>query len=395
MRSYFSIIFIMGLIVSACHTQVPPHSQSQKNASTKLLAKNTFNCTDFFQFGNAIDNARQQFLQSPETMAWNWFTCLNQSVGSNRVWEGLKPTSQVYLPNGEAPLPYARRTGMPTDVLAKASKLDMNTDALFHNLDSMQQVDGLILEMGGQVPAAQKGQPVRFQLLMGQDTFNYINQLKIYNVNGQAALTSNLNFPATAWELKTSWIWIGVDQTFFNTLQADGYYIVQAYYLDKGNYQVGYAALSGMHVINKLEPNWVWTTFENKNNSKYTVTNVIPPTSMTNTTGPTLAAQKANTSFQVANPTLAQYELIGVQYLAGQAPILLANSQLESAFQTQSSCLACHSTAAYSTAKGYFNFALNQNGGIVYPTQPLSDSAFVGYNKLDFVWSLKRAQWQR
>jgi hypothetical protein len=60
-----------------------------------------------------------------------------------------------------------------------------------------------------------------------------------------------------------------------------------------------------------------------------------------------------------------------------------------------SSCFACHGTAAYSPTKGYFNFALKQQGGIVYPTAALPASDFVGYHKLDFVWSLKRAQWQR
>jgi len=38
---------------------------------------------------------------------------------------------------------------------------------------------------------------------------------------------------------------------------------------------------------------------------------------------------------------------------------------------------------------------MKQDGGIVYPTTPLPASDFEGYKKLDFVWSLKRAQWQR
>jgi hypothetical protein len=114
---------------------------------------------------------------------------------------------------------------------------------------------------------------------------------------------------------------------------------------------------------------------------------------MTNSTGPTAAAKPVNASFQANNPTLSKYELIGVEYKPIQQ--VLANSQLESAFQNTSSCLACHSTAAYSNNDGYFNFALNQGGGIVYPTAPLPASDFNGYKKLDFVWSLKRAQWQR
>ena len=359
-------------------------------------ANTAFDCTDFLQFGGNIDKMRTTFTQSPETLAWNWFVCLNQPAAAqspDRAWETMKPSDQVYLANGTQPLPYAQRTPVPAAVLTQAQAMGMNVNRLFHNLNATQQVDGLILEMGGQVPQAQQGQAVRFQLLMGPDTFNYIVQQKVYNVNGQAALTSDLNFPSTAWELKAAWLWIGNNPTYQQQLANDGYYIAQTYYQQGTEYVVGYAALSGLHVINKLNPDWVWTTFENRNNSKYTVTNAIPPTPMTNSTGPTPAAQPVNTSFQASNPTLAQYELIGVQF--NTTPTLLANSQLESAFQNQSSCFACHGTAAYSPTKGYFNFALKQDGGIVYPTAALPASDFVGYHKLDFVWSLKRAQWQR
>jgi hypothetical protein len=358
--------------------------------------KTHFSCTDFFSFDGSQTTTAKAFELNPETMAWNWFACLNQQNNpETRVWEGLKPTDQVFLPDGSVPLPYEQRLPPPTAVVTKAKAQGMDVSGLFHNINSEQQVDGLILEMGGAAPAAQKGKAVRYQLLMQKDTFDYISQKKVYNANGQAALTANLNFPATAWELKTSWLWIGSDNTYLQQLKSDGYYIVQAYYLENGVYQVGYAALSGMHVINKLFTDWVWITFENKNNGKYTVTNAIPAEPMTNTTGPTAAATKANNQFQAAYPVLASYELIGVEYQFNQQPILLANSQMESAFQSNSSCISCHSTSAYSADKGYFNFALAEQGGIVYPTAPLPDSDFVDYNKLDFVWSLKRAQWKR
>ncbi len=358
----------------------------------------SFDCTSFLKFGANPATTWTQFQQNPETMAWNWFACLNQPAAQgdpNRLWETLKPSDQVYLPNGAKPLPYAQREPLPDPVKKQAQASNMNMQRAFQNLDSVQQVDGLILQMGNQVPAAQLGKPVRFHLQMSEDTFNYIVEKNVYNINGQAALTSNLNFPSTAWELKTSWLWIGTDQTFMQQLTNDGYYIIQAYYLedDEKTYNVGYAALSGMHVINKLSPSWVWTTFENKNNSKYSVTNDTPAKPMINVTGPTAAAKPVNTTFQAQYPALAQYELIGVQYQNdGQ---LLANSQLESAFQSNSDCLACHSTAAYSKTKHYFNFALPKNDGIVYPVKELPDSVYAGYQKLDFVWSLKRAQWQR
>jgi hypothetical protein len=356
-----------------------------------------FDCTQFLKFGNDIPTTKAAFEKNPETMAWNWFVCLNQfspTQASNRVWETMKPSDQVYLPDGAAPGAYASPVPPPAEVMTQANALGMDPNRTFHNINATQQVDGLALHMGGSVPAAQKGNPVRFQLLMGQDTFDYIVQRQVYNMNGQAALAGDLHFPPTSWELKAAWLWIGSDATYRQTLANDGYYIGQAYFQkDDGTYQVGYAALSGLHVVNKLDDNWVWTTFENVNNSKYTVTNAPTPTPMTNTTGPTPAAKPVNVSFQASNPTLSKYELIGVEF----QPVtqVLANSQLESAFQNTSSCLACHGTAAYSNDKGYFNFAIKKDGGIVYPTTPLPPSDFDGYKKLDFVWSLKRAQWQR
>ena len=194
---------------------------------------NPFDCSNFLQFGGNLDATRAAFTQGPDTLAWNWFACLNQPAGPqspDRVWETLKPSDQVYLPNGAQPLPYGQSVPPPAAVLSQAQAMGMNPNRILHNLNATQQVDGLILQMGGQVPAAEKGQPVRFQLLMGQDTFEYIVQQKVYNVNGQAALTSDLNFPSTAWELKAAWLWIGNDTAYQQQLASQGYYIAQAYY---------------------------------------------------------------------------------------------------------------------------------------------------------------------
>ncbi|QVM93790.1 hypothetical protein JYG34_12595 [Pseudomonas entomophila] len=361
---------------------------------------NTFSCSNFLTFNGNQAQARDLLATSKETLSWNWFNCLNQLApnGLDRVWETMKPSDQVYLADGSKPTPYGTPFPPPADVTDKAAKIPgMNLKRAFHNLNATQQVDGLALEMGGAVPASQQGKPVRFQLLMGESTFDYIVDQGVYNMNGQDALTSSLDFPATSWEVKAGWLWIGSDAAYQAQLEKDGYYIAQAYYQNKdGKYEVGYAALTALHVINKLVTGWVWTTFENVNNHLYTVTNATPSQPMTNSTGPTPAAVPVNTQFQAWYGDLSRYALIGTQLQT--SPTLLANSQLESAFQTQSSCFACHGTAAYSKNDGYFNFAQDGEagqGGIVYPTEPVPASEFEGYNKLDYVWSLKRAQWQR
>ena len=94
----------------------------------------------------------------------------------------------------------------------------------------------------------------------------------------------------------------------------------------------------------------------------------------------------------------ANYQLMGTQWQfvdASGKPLLLANSQIETAFQQASSFVTCHAVASYSATNGYFNIVKQQNGGITYYTGNPPTDQMKGYNPLDFVWSLKRAQWQR
>jgi len=77
---------------------------------------------------------------------------------------------------------------------------------------------------------------------------------------------------------------------------------------------------------------------------------------------------------------------------AGQ-PTLLANSTIESAFQTQSSCITCHHLASIKPNGEYFNLANTQGGNLNYYVG--DPPSLTGYNFLDYVWSMKRAHRQR
>jgi hypothetical protein len=333
-----------------------------------------------------------------QELAWNWFVALNNPVTGSapKLWESWRPTSTVYLSNGQRPPAWGQTPPPPPAVIAEAQKQRLNTNLPFHNLDTDVQVDGLALR-------DKFNQNVRYQLLMNQDTFEYIVSNGIYNVDGQAVMAQAgkpANFPATSFELKTSWIWIGTNQSIYNQLNGK-YYIVNGYYglvdgsgKPNGLYRIGLAALSGMHIISKPVPQWLWTTFENVYNARYTqTTNKLPISSAT-----TQVNQKYRAALKNAGSIFANYRLMGAQ---GQfvepsgKPTLLANSQIESAFQLSSSCATCHSTASYSTANGYFSFVKQQNGGITYYTGNPPTEQMNGYNPLDFVWSLRRAQWLR
>ncbi|MEA2984466.1 MAG: hypothetical protein QOD94_720, partial [Alphaproteobacteria bacterium] len=157
-------------------------------------------------------------------------------------------------------------------------------------------------------------------------------------------------------------------------------------------YKVGRAALSGMHIISKPVPQWLWMTFQNVYDDQFTrATNKLP-------IAPSVKAanQRYRGKLKQMGSIFANYQLIGTQWQfvdSSGKPILLANSQIETAFQQASSCVTCHAIASYSPAEGYFSIVKQQGGGITYYTG--NPPPTPGYNPLDFIWSLKRAQWQR
>jgi len=95
----------------------------------------------------------------------------------------------------------------------------------------------------------------------------------------------------------------------------------------------------------------------------------------------------------------ANYEMIGVQTSSGPAdkPVLLANTQIESAFQTRSSCLTCHAIASVATAKPSDpTVPIRQSFVDVQASPPyyIGPPPSLGmYKSQDFVWSLRKAHW--
>jgi hypothetical protein len=308
--------------------------------------------------------------------AWDLFLWLNSPLAGPgpRTWETtFRQTSTIYLPEGRKPAPWGAETGPCGPGV--------------HDLDSSMQVDGFTL-------LDKWGSPVRYQILMNESAFDYILDRDLYSVNGQEAAAASglpISFPGSAHELKTSWIWIGQDAAKRAELQGK-YHIADACYQvfdDKGRptgWQKGAAALAGLHIANKLLPTWVWITFENVYNDQFTRAKLELPVA-----GPVQAAnQSYQQRLQAAGSVLANYRLIGIQtdytepgFLGDRTPSLLANSTMESAFQSQSSCVTCHGTAAIHPEGRYFNSGM--------PVGAPPDLHGKGFVPLDFVWSMKRA----
>ena len=335
---------------------------------------------------------RAAVAEDPADAAWRLFIELNEPVSEpgTKVWETeFRQTSTVYLADGGAPAPWGD-AGTPSD-LPPVPADGCVPPGVRHNLDTTIQVDGRDL-------LDKWGQPVRYQLLMNRATFDYILERQFYNVNGQeeaARQGRRADFPPESYELKTSWLWLGTDAAKCAEVRGK-YYVVNAYYqrFDRdgqpAGWEVGYAALAGMHIINKSVPDWVWITFENVFDSRFTAARLELPISQ-----PT---QAANTSNQAAlasrQSVFAHYQQDGVQTtftVPGNPsqPTLLANSTIESAFQTQSSCITCHHVASIKPDGEYFNLAYTQNGNLNYYVG--DPPSLAGFTSLDNVWSMKRA----
>ncbi len=106
------------------------------------------------------------------------------------------------------------------------------------------------------------------------------------------------------------------------------------------------------------------------------------------------AMQKA-----LAGTPLAYYRANGVQteFVAGGAPTLLGNSQIETKFQKSSSCITCHALASVSTGKqprlDFFQLKAGNLSGFVGmpPTTPFGPGKDQ-FSALDFVWSMREAK---
>ena len=383
----FLTLVLLALLLSCKDEQPSPQAPSPDSGQT-APKQSLLDMKAIEQMVGDPQASRKAAEADRGTYAWQLFIYLNSPLtGANqKYWENdFRQTSTIYLPNGCEPPPWGQ-TAPPPEVVSQAKTLPNWVDPIqiWHNLDTRIQVDGLVLLDTWK-------QDVRYQLLMNRAAFDYIIERGFYNVDGQEKAAQEgkpADFPAPSFELKTSWIWIGTDAEKFNQLKPS-YYIAPAYYevVQNGKHirwEVGYAALSGMHIINRSRPNWVWITFENVNNAKFTQSKLelqIPD-----------YAKQANQVYQQAlrgvGSIFANYQLDGVQ-LEFQDPSLLANSNIESAFQSQSSCMTCHALASITPKGAYFNIVNSQGGNIGYYTG--TPPSTTGYTSLDFVWSMKRA----
>lgn len=284
------------------------------------------------------------------------------------VFQTWKEVHETYLAGGAPPLPWddGGPSGPPTL--------------------SLTEIDGTTL-------VDLNGNPITYTVLLNEGAFDYLVSRALYGWNGQAALRSvgaaPVAFPSDAMEVKAAW---KILDPIADKDRLD-HFITQTAYLpqDGGGAPTKVTVgLTGLHIISKATPNWVWTTFEQIENPVTTGVQLLLPID------PAVAAVNQAMQATYAGTPLAYYQLNGVQT---EFSTLLANTQIETKFQKSSSCMSCHARASVSTGpKPRLDFFVMQAGNLVGPTGDPPTAPFGPgpdqFSALDYVWSMREAQRQ-
>jgi hypothetical protein len=309
------------------------------------------------------------------------------------VWETWKNSAEVYLPCGGQPQIWNAMEPIPPAVMSRPLH-PADSGKSWQNMTSNVQANGL----------AQRDlqhNDLLYEIRLNEKTFGYILKNRIYNIDGQvnfAKKKGDLDLAFDSLEAKASWHWLDPNETTVGCRPQD-YFTANAYYPQLDNngkligYKTGLMGLTGLHIITKALPQWVWITFEQKNNGKCIGVNRSTPIALN-----VVAENEAMAPILQQSGKWAHYMLVGVQTSAGTAekPVLLANTQIESAFQSRSSCVTCHQFASVAT---HFPVQPEDNLRKPFVDPGVTPPYYIGpapplgapYKAMDFVWSLRRA----
>ncbi|MFO1042135.1 MAG: hypothetical protein U0941_10135 [Planctomycetaceae bacterium] len=325
------------------------------------------------------------------------------------VWETWKNVAEVFLDKGAEPPDWNTPPVVPPAVAAITPPAS-DSGPMWQRMTESIQVDGFPTK-------DDSGETVLYNVFQNKSVFDYIRTNELYNVQGQIAVAAGsgpipkIDFPWTAMEVKASWRWLDPEK---DQAKIARYFTAPAYWAeldDDGNFvkwRTGLMGLTGLHIISKDLPTWVWITFEQVDNGTWTNAkrkNPIPA-----------KVQEVNSKMQklLAGTKFANYELVGVQtsFMSnpsgpvdgtsvnnsdpGKGGSLLANTQIESAFQSRSSCITCHSIASIAKKLPENPEDLLRKSfvevGVTPPYYVGESPDLAPFVSMDFAWSLRRAK---
>jgi len=253
---------------------------------------------------------------------------------------------------------------------------------------------------------------------MNRTAFDYIRCQGLWNRDGQVAALNGFNarrrgeiqFPYGAIEMKAGWRKL-CDADGPNCRVKDAYHWRLQRSEDGSHQQVW--GLVALHVMSKVLPNWLWATWEHKDNPelykvrRYRHDDFGYPNGNRPSAG--LDELFRNAGFGKGS-AWRNYRLVGTQVSAARStgePTYLGNSVLERPVLDSSSCMTCHSRAAVNERGAYLPINRRRSpsastgesyNGSPNPLWFLDESSTVSVRfawlQLDYVTSLRNAKWK-
>lgn len=181
------------------------------------------------------------------------------------------------------------------------------------------------------------------EVRMNRAAFEYIRANGLYSIEGQQRFfyaQREIFFPPEALEIKAVWRPVSTDN-------ADRYHT--APFVDAESGETLLYGLTALHIMSKVLPRWHWSTFEHVDNP---FRDGIHDEGWLNRSRDSLACpahhldcNRAPSSMGLEGTRWENYRLRGsqVDFTDDMGnPVILANSELETGFQTTASCMSCH-----------------------------------------------------
>jgi len=322
-------------------------------------------------------------MQDPTQGAWEIFAELNRpsAAGSKvTVWRTWPEQAEVY--------PADPQPGNPPQ-WSKISGEDPLRLRPFSFQQKLRRERGTPQAPAGDHPCASFAKSNSEETRINREAFEYLIAHDLWYVEGKAkrfAENFDVNFPTDAREVKANWIPVDEEDAakFYTATDSKG----QTW------------GLIAFHILSKETPNWLWATFEHKDDPCYSkYLDAQDPFGLTKDGKVSDRLKRLLRKHGLNVELWSNYRLDGAQVTFTDAtgrPIILGNSVTEFGFQTRASCMTCHGRATTDkTGKGFLSIFDEHNQSYSgtpdpswyfssFETNPPTRS----YLPLDFLWSV-------
>jgi hypothetical protein len=366
-----------------------------------------------------------QIQADPATFGWQMFVALNwpelpgyRGIPNPRarigqrgatVWESYKNASEIYLSHGQRPPAWEVNNELPVPPVKGAHPTKQQLAAFgpvdstwIHYLSETVMIDGQnVCDAASNI--------VRYDVRGDRPYYDFVvnnpSGHELFNIQGQEAALTDPNFvfsfPTDTVEVKASWRILEAGE------DPSRYWTAIGVYRDIHNVvRSARIGLTGLHIISKSLPDWVWITFEQVDNATKTFTYKLGEKMVPIGANPNYnnALTPINQMYQAAltGTKWQYYALMNAQTKfvnESQQPTLSSNTQMETYFQHNSSCITCHKLASIGPLKDprlqLFYPLLPYVGDQSFQTVAQQQYPSLTFKDMDFAWSLRNAQYKK